>query len=443
MASVHGAAYTPLKTHILREAQDGPYLVAPEHLREQLLQAKSRLQPLPPNRVISLHITWDDPHSRKYLYPGCFRLAATFEEYGYTTQQVPLSCHWSPVEHQAVPKMMTQPFVGYDNSWDRFSMIIIHYRGKTEYRDADETYNRPHVLLRPSTEGYEGQVNFTELYETLQSECRAQVVYLMDCDFPFRPLTDSGSSWRRDIPQFGCDPILAATSGGSDYDTSSCRQCFNNALIRHLKNALRDERYHSLSTLYCVTHQIKHKSVASRGFFGGKLRWSFHQRSPCFTPTSWGESDLALVPMVQPTQSLGTVLVKVRVSRMKRAADGSVPSSQLAADLQQWFAEDFQWSACDASSTEKLAEVVDSGGNDGFVQLKLSRALWHCFMPYRGWIEMTDGVDQPEGILPYYGKWPGDYPGCFTRPITPRESPELTPGSGSDSDMEIGYSLFD
>ena len=64
-------------------------------------------------------------------------------------------------------------------------------------------------------------------------------------------------------------------------------------------------------------------------------------------------------------------------------------------------------------------------------------------MPYRGWIEMTDGVDQPEGILPYYGKWPGDYPGCFTRPITPRESPELTPGSGSDSDMEIGYPLFD
>jgi len=188
--------------------------VAPEHLREQLLQAKHRLGTVATNRVISLHITWDDPHSRKYLYPGCSRLAATFEEYGYITQQLPLSCHWSPVEHQAVPKMMAQPFVGYDNNWDRFSMIIIHYRGKTEYRDADETYDRPRVLLRPSTEGYEGQVNFTELYETLQSECRAQVVYLMDCDFPFRPLTDSSSSWRRDIPQFGCDPILAATSGG-------------------------------------------------------------------------------------------------------------------------------------------------------------------------------------------------------------------------------------
>ena len=214
MASDRRPIYTPLKTHILREAQDGPYIVAPEHLREQLLQAKSRLQTFTPNRVLALHFTWSDPHSREYLYPGSLALAATFEGYGYTTQQLPLSCHWSPAENQKVPGMMAQPFIGDDNNWDKYAMIIIHYRGKTEYRDADETYDRPRVLLRPSTEGYEGQVNFTELYETLQSECRAQVVYLMDCDFPFRPLTDSSSSWRRDIPQFGCDPILAATSGG-------------------------------------------------------------------------------------------------------------------------------------------------------------------------------------------------------------------------------------
>jgi len=433
--------------------------VAPEHLREQLLQAKSRLQTFTPNRVLALHFIWNDPHSREYLYPGCLALAATFEGYGYTTEQLPFSCQCSPAEYQAVPEMMAQPFVGYDNNWDRYAMIIIHYRGKTEYRDADETYDRPHVLLRPSTEGYQGQVNFTELYETLQRECRAQVVYLMDCDYPFRPLNDSSGGWRRDIPQYGCDPILAASSGRPDYDTSPCRHCFNNALIRHLESALRDEWYHSLSTLFCAIHQSNKKSIASRGFFGGTLRSSIYQQSPCFTPKSLAEGDPASVPMVQPTLSNGSVLVKVRMFRMKRAADGSVPTSQLVADLQQWFGEEFQWSSSHGDSDGKLAEVVNSAGNDGFVQLKLSRALWHCFMPFRGWMEISDGVDQPEGILPYYGKWPWDYPDCITRPITPKASPELNPcpdylvrhccetdsddDAESDASSDIGYGLFD
>jgi hypothetical protein len=438
-------ACTPLKTHILREAQDGPHFVAPEHMREQLMQAKRRLKPRMVDHALTMHFTWDDPHSRMYLEPGCFALGATFKKYGYKSEQLRFDSMKSPSEVQRLAEVVVDHL---RLPWNigKYSMIIVHYRGKAEYRDADENYTIPHVILRPSTEGYSGQVNFTRMFHTFERECPAQVVFLMDCDYPFRPLTDPSTSWRRDIPQYGCNPILAAVSGRPDYGTDTFGQRFNSALILHLEKALHDKMYHSLSTLLCAMYLDGPeglKPIASRGYFGGTLKYDFHACSPCFTPSGSATSDLRTVRTVQPSQLLGTVLVKVRMSLEED--DTSEPLSQMVAELQQWFTEVFQSSS--SHGTGKLVEVVDSASNDGFVRLTISRALWHCCMPFRGWIEIIDGVDQPEGIVPYYGEHLGEYPACLTCPITPKDSPELPPRcdtpSDYDSSEDMSISLFD
>ena len=83
--------------------------------------------------------------------------------------------------------------------------------------------------------------------------------------------------------------------------------------------------------------------------------------------------------LVEPAQSLGTVLVKVRMSLMR--ADMVESMSQIIAELQQWFRKELSFLSPNSSSIATLAEVVEEGSKDGFVLLKISRALWHCFMP--------------------------------------------------------------
>ena len=430
-----------IETLVLHETQKGPYVVPAEQLRTQLLQARARLRPKTYGKVTSIHIMWDEPQS-KHLEAGCLELGEVFSQYGYKTEQVRLDPTLDVSELWIVLMKIRQSI---STAHDADDMVIIHYRGKTEY--AEDNNGLPTLYFRSnSSKGLNGVaetcyilgvVEFSTMYDMLHGYDKAHVVYLLDSDYSSRE-SEYGHT---EHPLYACNPVLAAVSGRPEYGTSRESDAFTNSLIKHLRQGLRDQSFYSLSTLICAMHLDELKPFATRACFEKYSISNTDRVSPSFTPVSAAADKYAGFSMVQPTQALGTVLVKVRLS--SGDTEDAQSMSQTISELEKWLLTDFQQSSEDRSCPTTFATLVESGKDPACAYVEMSRALWHCMPPYRGWTEVTDGVEEAEGGCQYFGE---DSARVFTSMFLPHTATwDSDPPTNSEYDdsEDMSFSLFD
>ena len=430
-----------VETLVLRETQKGPYVVSPEQLRTQLLQAQSRLRLRRYGKVTTFHIMWNEPQS-KHLEAGCLELGDVFSKYGYKSEQVRLDPTLDVSKLAYVLWKITRR-INYEH--DANDLIIVHYRGRTEY--ATNNNGMPVMFLRSdSTEGLHGEAKargcsgvaeFSTEYRMHHGHAKAHVVYLMDSDYSSRT-SDYGQVAHE---LYACNPVLAAVSGRPEYGTSRESDAFTNSLIKHLRQGLRDQSFYSLSTLICAMHLDELKPFATRACFEKYSISNTDRVSPSFTPVSAAADKYAGFSMVQPTQALGTVLVKVRLS--SGDTEDAQSMSQTISALEKWLLTDFQQSSEDRSCPTTFATLVESGKDPACAYVEMSRALWHCMPPYRGWTEVTDGVEEAEGGCQYFGE---DSARVFTSMFLPHTATwDSDPPTNSEYDdsEDMSFSLFD
>jgi len=404
MASTIRDLSPDIETLVLHETQKALYVVPQDQLRAQLIEARSRLQPKTYGKVSTVHIMWDEPQS-KHLEAGCHALADVFSEYGYMTEQVRLG---PTKDIYDLRRTIWGLLRKLKSRHDENDMIIIHYRGRTEY--AEDHHGAAGLYLRSSSSraiktpveatGQPGLVDFTGICQDLRGYGGyAQVVYLMDSDYSSRA-SRYGNVMH---PLYGCDPVLAAVSGAPEYGPGPEPNGFTDSLVKHFREALRNNSFYSLSTLLCAMYADGLRPFATRASFGRWLNSKSGRVSQCFVPVLPVSDNTNGVSMIAPTQALGTILVKVRIAS-GNAEEDAEHMSNLAATLDQWLSADFFLSAEDGSCTAKLAELAKAQDHPDCVYLEMSRALWHCMTPYRGWVEVIDGSEQAEGDCVYYGK---------------------------------------
>ena len=430
-----------IETLVLHETQKGPYIVPLEQLRTQLLQARARLRPKTYGRVTSIHIMWDEPQS-KHLEAGCQELGEVFSEYGYKSEQVRLDPTLDVSEMWRVFLKIRQTIAAAHNAND---MVIIHYRGRTEY--AEDNHGLPILFLRSaSSKGLSGEVKthscpgvvwFSTMYDMLHGYNKAHVVYLMDSDYSSR----ESAYGHTQHPLYDCNPVLAAVSGRPGYGTGHDSDVFTDSIIKHLRKALHNQSFYSLSTLICVMHLDGLKPFATRACFEKYSSLNADRVSPSFTPVFADADKSASISMVQPAQALGTVLVKIRVS--SGGAEDAERMSQTVSALNKWLLTEFHQSSANGSCPTTFAALVKSHKDPACVQMEMSRALWHCMPPYRGWAEIVDGVEEAEGVCHYFGE---DSARVFTSMFLPHTATwdsESATNSEYDDSEDMSFSLFD
>lgn len=90
------------------------------------------------------------------------------------------------------------------------------------------------------------------------------------------------------------------------------------------------------------------------------------------------------------------------VTVMVRVADLVSPAATtFASSFRTWLSNT---NVHGLGSLVTLVDVEDNSLVDGCPKLRLSRALWNCMRPYRGWAEEVEGVLQPEGEGEYFQK---------------------------------------
>jgi len=428
-----------VETLVLRETQKGPYVVSPEQLRTQLLQAQSRLRLRRYGKVTTFHIMWNEPQS-KHLEAGCLELGDVFSKYGYKSEQVRLDPTLDVSKLAYVLWKITRR-INYEH--DANDLIIVHYRGRTEY--ATNNNGMPVMFLRSdSTEGLHGEAKargcsgvaeFSTEYRMHHGHAKAHVVYLMDSDYSSRT-SDYGQVAHE---LYACNPVLAAVSGRPEYGTALELESdgFTSSLIKHLRHALRMESYFSLSTLICGMHDDGLKPLATRACFEEYSSLNTDRVSPSFTPVNRSGS----VSIVQPTQALGTVLVKIRVSTGD--AEGVEGMSQIISSLDKWLSTEFHSSSSDRSYPTTFAALKKPQKDPTCAIIEMSRALWHCMPPYRGWLEVIDGVEEAEGAATYFGKDTSRVIMSMRLPHTATWDPESGTDPESDDSDVMSSSLLD